>query len=103
MLAVDAVVLAERVGDRVALGAVAVQGVAVLLSLSRGAMAALLLVAPIGLMLAWARDGEARGRLWLRRVLVFAGFAALCAVAFAWLNLSRWRDLGGQAALSAGP
>ena len=35
--------------------------------------------------------------------LVFAGFAALCAVAFAWLNLSRWRDLGGQAALSAGP
>ena len=76
----------------VALGAVAVQGVAVLLSLSRGAMAALLLVAPIGLMLAWARDGEARGRLWLRRVLVFAGFAGaavlLARQSGAWAELA---------------
>ena len=76
----------------VALGAVAIQGVAVLLSLSRGAMAALLLVAPIGLMLAWARDGEARGRLWLRRVLVFAGFAGaavmLARQSGAWAELA---------------
>ncbi len=64
----------------VALGALAVQGVAVLLSLSRGAMLALLLVAPIGLLLAWAREGEARGRLWLRRVVLLGGFAGVAAL-----------------------
>lgn len=67
-------------GERglVALGAVAVQGVALLLSLSRGAMAALLVVTPLALLIAWARDAsESRGRLWLRRVVLLLGFAGI--------------------------
>lgn len=76
----------------VALGALAVQGVAVLLSLSRGAMAALILVAPIGLMLAWVRDGEAAGRTWLRRLVVLTGFAGaavmLARQSGAWAELA---------------
>lgn len=70
-------------GERglVALGAVAVQGVALLLSLSRGAMAALLVVTPLALLIAWARDAsESRGRLWLRRVVLLLGFAGIGTV-----------------------
>ena len=69
-----------KAGERglVALGAVAVQGVALLLSLSRGAMAALLVVTPLALLIAWARDAkETRGRLWLRRAVLLLGFAGL--------------------------
>ena len=76
----------------VAMAAVAIQGVAVLLSLSRGAMAALLVVAPIGLMLAWVRDGETRARLWLRRLALTAGFASaavlLARQSGAWAELA---------------
>lgn len=67
-------------GERslVALGAVAVQGVALLLSLSRGAMAALLVVTPLALLIAWTRDAsESRGRLWLRRLVLLLGFAGV--------------------------
>jgi len=65
----------------VSLGAVAVQGVALVLSLSRGAMAAALVVAPVALLIAWARDArESRGRLWLRRGLLLLGFAGVGVV-----------------------
>ena len=64
-----------------ALAGVALQGVALLLSLSRGAMAALLLVAPIALMIAWSRDAKQKRRgLWLRRLLLLVVFAGLGAV-----------------------
>lgn len=64
-----------------ALAAVAMQGVALLLSLSRGAMAALIVVAPIALMIAWARDGKSsRGGVWLRRLGLLLGFAGIGAV-----------------------
>ena len=72
-----------RAGERglVALAAVAIQGVALLLSLSRGAIAALLVVAPVALLIAWARDAaESRGRLWLRRLALLSGFAGLGVV-----------------------
>ena len=82
-------------GERslVALGAVAVQGVALLLSLSRGAMAALLVVTPLALLIAWTRDAsESRGRLWLRRLVLLLGFAGVGTIlarqSGAWTELS---------------
>lgn len=84
-----------RAGERglVALAAVAIQGVALLLSLSRGAITALLVVAPIALLIAWARDAtESRGRLWLRRaalLLVFVGVGGFLArQSGAWAELA---------------
>ncbi len=76
-----------------ALAGVALQGVAVLLSLSRGAMAALLLVAPIALLIAWSRDAKQKRKgLWLRRLLLLLTFAGLGAVlarqSGAWAELS---------------
>ncbi len=76
-----------------ALAGVAVQGVALLLSLSRGAMTALLLVAPIALVIAWSRDSRSsRGGVWMRRVLLlltFAGLGALLArQSGAWAELA---------------
>ena len=64
-----------------ALAGVALQGVALLLSLSRGAMAALIVVAPVALMIAWSRDGkQGRAGLWLRRVTLLAAFAGIGAL-----------------------
>lgn len=82
-------------GERglVALGAVAVQSVALLLSLSRGAMAALLIVTPLALLIAWTRDAsESRARLWLRRAVLLLGFAGVGTIlarqSGAWTELS---------------
>lgn len=70
---------ATRARERslVALAAVALQGVALVLSLSRGAMSALALVAPIALWLAWRREPKDRppSLLWLRRLALVGGFA----------------------------
>lgn len=68
---------ATRARERslVALAAVALQGVALVLSLSRGAMSALVLVAPIALWFAWRGEPKDRPRQWLQRIAMVVGFA----------------------------
>ena len=68
---------ATRARERslVALAAVALQGVALVLSLSRGAMSALVLVAPLALWLAWRREPKDSPQPWLHRLAIAGGFA----------------------------
>lgn len=75
----------------VALAAVGVQGVALVLSLSRGAMTALVLVAPLALWLAWRHDDKGGPRQWLRRIVLAGGFAAVGV--FVARNSGAWAEL----------
>ncbi|WP_434420056.1 hypothetical protein [Nannocystis pusilla] len=87
-----------------ALGALAIQGAALLLSLSRAAIVALAVVAPVALMLAWrngpvpagrSKSRDPQGRLWLQRGALAAGLGLLALVVArqgAWAELSTlWR------------
>ncbi|MFY0535795.1 hypothetical protein [Nannocystis pusilla] len=87
-----------------ALGALAIQGAALLLSLSRAAIVALAVVAPVALMLAWrngpvpagrSKSRDPQGRLWLQRGALAAGLELLALVVArqgAWAELSTlWR------------
>lgn len=83
--ATDAVQVARlRERGLVALAALSVQGAALLLSLSRAAILALLAVAPLGMFLAWSRAKgereESRARLWLQRVALTLGMGLLALV-----------------------
>lgn len=81
--------MVSRLRERglIALSALSVQGAALLLSLSRAAILALLAVAPLAMFIAWRRgqDGSSRsegtrGRLWLQRVALTLGMGLLALV-----------------------
>jgi len=94
-------VLVGRLRERrlAALAALAIQGAALLLSLSRAAIVALAVVAPVALLLAW-RNGHAssnrsshdpQGRLWLQRGALALGLGMLALVVArqgAWAELA---------------
>jgi len=80
----------SRERSLVALAAVGVQGVALVLSLSRGAMTSLVFVTPIALWLAWRYPDKDRS-LWWRRLALLAGFAAVGV--FVARNSGAWTEL----------
>jgi len=98
--ATDPTLLARlRERNLLALAALAIQGAALILSLSRAALVSLLAVAPIALIIAWRkgqdesdrRGGEPLGRLWLQRAALAGGLGLLAVVVArqgAWAELA---------------
>lgn len=98
--ATDPTLLARlRERNLLALAALAIQGAALILSLSRAALVSLLAVAPIALIVAWRkgqdesdrRGGEPLGRLWLQRAALAGGLGLLAVVVArqgAWAELA---------------
>lgn len=93
--------LVGRLRERglMAIAALSIQGAALLLSLSRAAILALLAVAPIALLIAWRggqdptdrKQREPLGRLWLQRLALAGGLGALAVVVArqgAWAELA---------------
>lgn len=94
-------VLVGRLRERrlTALAALAIQGAALILSLSRAALVALAVVAPVALLLAWRKEHvsssksklEPQTRLWLQRGALAAGLGLLAVVVArqgAWAELA---------------
>lgn len=82
-----------------ALAALAIQGAAVILSLSRGALVSLMAVAPVALFIAWRKGQDEKdsspreptGRLWLQRAGLTLGMGLLALVVArqgAWAELA---------------
>src|SRR5690606_29874960 len=99
--------LVARLRERrlAALAALAIQGAALILSLSRAALVALAVVAPVALLLAWRKGHvsssksqvEPHARLWLQRLALATGLGLLAVVVArqgAWAELATLWHLG---------